>query len=283
MGNFFDFSIEGKIIVKGPNRLEFLNGIVSNDVNKNGVYAAFLNRFGKILSDCKIYQFSDFILVNCSLVGKNKILEKLKEDAKLSKCIIEDVTMKFGLFSLDKNTLDNIQLNHLEKINENKIKINGEIEIMVVENKRTLENQYDLYVSVSNYNTFKKNLLDNAKQLTNTDYEAGRTAAKKPLFGIDFDSANIPNEVTETMISFEKGCYVGQEIVARVHNLGKPSKKLFYFDGSAKKGDKIFYEGKEAGHVTSSTGKAGFCFLKKEFLDQKNLTINNSEIKVRVV
>jgi len=113
MGKFFDFSIEGKIIVKGPNRLEFLNEIVCNDVNKNGVYTAFLTRFGKILSDCKIYQFSDFVLVNCSLIGKNSILEKLKEAAKFSKCTIEDVSMQYGRLSLGVRTASRLSFSSL--------------------------------------------------------------------------------------------------------------------------------------------------------------------------
>jgi len=100
----FDFSMEGKIIVKGPGRIEFINGLVSNDV-KNlkvnyGIYAAFLDKFGKIMSDCIIYNFGDYLLINTSFIGKQNIIEKLKNDAKLGNSEVEDVTMKYGLFSL---------------------------------------------------------------------------------------------------------------------------------------------------------------------------------------
>src|SRR3989338_600415 len=72
-----DFSIEGKIIVKGPGRVDFVNGLVTNDVenleNFNGCYAAFLDKNGKILSDCIVYRFDDFLFINLGIMGKNNI------------------------------------------------------------------------------------------------------------------------------------------------------------------------------------------------------------------
>jgi len=100
----FDFSIEGKIIVKGPGRVDFINGLVSNDVenleNFNGCYAAFLDKNGKVLSDGVIYKFDEFLLINASVIGRNNIIGKLKDEAPLGKSEVEDATLKYGLFSL---------------------------------------------------------------------------------------------------------------------------------------------------------------------------------------
>ena len=67
----FDFSIEGKIKVTGSGRVDFINGQVTNDIrnleNFNGVYAAFLDRFGKVLTDCIIYNFQDYLLINTNI------------------------------------------------------------------------------------------------------------------------------------------------------------------------------------------------------------------------
>jgi tRNA-modifying protein YgfZ len=67
-------------------------------------------------------------------------------------------------------------------------------------------------------------------------YEALRIAARRPRFGLDTDHRTIPHEVgwIETAVHLSKGCYRGQETVARVHNLGHPPRRLIFLhlDGS---------------------------------------------------
>ena len=173
----FDFSIEGKIKIKGEGRTDYINGIVSNDVANlkdfNGVYAAFLDKFGKVLSDCIIYKFNDFILINLSIIGKNNIIKKLTDDAGLGKSEIEDATLKYGLFSLQGpksieliNTIINNNLD-LKQQYQSKIKKiiihNNETEIIITKNKRTTEDGYDIFVPASIYNEFKDLILEKGK------------------------------------------------------------------------------------------------------------------------
>jgi tRNA-modifying protein YgfZ len=70
-------------------------------------------------------------------------------------------------------------------------------------------------------------------------FEALRIAAGRPRIGIDTDHRTLPNEVgwIETAVHLAKGCYRGQETVARVHNLGRPPRRLalLHFDGSAER------------------------------------------------
>jgi folate-binding protein YgfZ len=67
-------------------------------------------------------------------------------------------------------------------------------------------------------------------------YEALRVAARRPRFGLDTDHRTLPHEVgwIETAVHLDKGCYRGQETVARVHNLGRPPRRLVFLhlDGS---------------------------------------------------
>jgi folate-binding protein YgfZ len=66
-------------------------------------------------------------------------------------------------------------------------------------------------------------------------YEALRVEARRPRFGVDTDHRTIPNELEwlATAVHLEKGCYRGQETVARVHNLGRPPRRLvlLHLDG----------------------------------------------------
>lgn len=70
-------------------------------------------------------------------------------------------------------------------------------------------------------------------------YEAFRVAAGRPRFGLDTDHRTIPNETPwlEHAVHLDKGCYRGQETVARVHNLGRPPRRLalLHLDGSAER------------------------------------------------
>jgi folate-binding protein YgfZ len=91
-------------------------------------------------------------------------------------------------------------------------------------------------------------------------HEALRIAGHRPRFGTDTDHRTIPHEVgwIESAVHLEKGCYRGQETVARVHNLGHPPRRLvmLHLDGSENKlpahGDKVQAGGSEVGFVGSS-------------------------------
>jgi folate-binding protein YgfZ len=91
-------------------------------------------------------------------------------------------------------------------------------------------------------------------------YEALRIAAGRPRLGLDTDHRTIPHEVgwIETAVHLNKGCYRGQETVARVHNLGHPPRRLVFLhlDGSADAlpahGDQVLRDGTPVGFVGSA-------------------------------
>jgi folate-binding protein YgfZ len=87
-------------------------------------------------------------------------------------------------------------------------------------------------------------------------YEAHRVAAIRPRLGVDTDERTIPHEVgwIGTAVHLDKGCYRGQETVARVHNLGKPPRMLVlvHLDGSADRpatGDALLAGGRTVGRL----------------------------------
>jgi hypothetical protein len=95
-------------------------------------------------------------------------------------------------------------------------------------------------------------------------FEALRIARGEPRFGLDTDQRTIPNEVgwvgsaPWAAVHLDKGCYRGQETVARVHTLGRPPRRLtmLHLDGSANRlpepGTPLLYDGREVGFVGSS-------------------------------
>jgi len=90
-------------------------------------------------------------------------------------------------------------------------------------------------------------------------YEALRVEARRPRFGVDTDHRTIPNELPwlQTAVHLDKGCYRGQETVARVHNLGRPPRRLvlLHLDGVsevlAEPGTPVLAGAREVGRVGS--------------------------------
>jgi tRNA-modifying protein YgfZ len=107
-------------------------------------------------------------------------------------------------------------------------------------------------------------------------HEALRIAAHRPRLGLDTDARTIPHELgwIETAVHLSKGCYRGQETVARVHNLGHPPRRLvmLHLDGSEDRlpghGDAVQLDGADVGFVGSAArhyelGPIGLALVKR--------------------
>ncbi|MCW2724946.1 MAG: folate-binding protein YgfZ [Frankiales bacterium] len=115
-------------------------------------------------------------------------------------------------------------------------------------------------------------------------HEALRVAARRPRLGVDTDHRTIPNEVgwLTRAVHLDKGCYRGQETVARVHNLGRPPRRLvlLHLDGSESElpttGDPVTYDGREVGWVGTAArhhelGPIALALVKRQVPDDAEL------------
>ena len=125
------------------------------------------------------------------------------------------------------------------------------------------------------------------------DYEAARIAAGRPRFGVDFDDTT---HIAETpliarAVSFTKGCYPGQESVARVQNLGRIRKRLvgLEFEGAdvPSVGTTLTAESLEVGRVTSAAmwdaRVAGIGFVRSDVHDGASITAGGTAANVRAL
>ena len=91
-------------------------------------------------------------------------------------------------------------------------------------------------------------------------FETARIEAGIPRFGADMDETSIPLEcgIESRAVTYTKGCYIGQEVINRIHSVGHVNRELGALrlaDGLQilpQRGDKLFHAGKEVGHVTSA-------------------------------
>jgi folate-binding protein YgfZ len=117
--------------------------------------------------------------------------------------------------------------------------------------------ELDLVVPRDQVADWRRRLVDAGVQSVGVwAYEAHRVTALRPRLGVDTDERTIPHEVgwIGTAVHLDKGCYRGQETVARVHNLGKPPRMLvlLHLDGSADRpatGDTVLAGGRTVGRL----------------------------------
>ena len=129
---------------------------------------------------------------------------------------------------------------------------------------------------------------------SSTHWNQQRIANRWPVFGIDYDQRNLPQEIDRDAqaISFRKGCYLGQETVARLDALGQVQKKLFTFRllgaDSVTSQAKIVCDGQEAGFITSvvsdpqsPSSQLALGYLKRAFFkDHSKLSVQNMPLQV---
>ena len=127
-------------------------------------------------------------------------------------------------------------------------------------------------------------------------FEALRIARGEPRLGLDTDHRTIPNEAgwISTAVHLDKGCYRGQETVARVHNLGRPPRRLtlLHLDGSEnrlpKQGTELFNGEKSVGFVGTSArhhelGPIALAMVKRNVPVEVTLTVDNMPAAQEVV
>lgn len=117
------------------------------------------------------------------------------------------------------------------------------------------------------------------------EFEQMRVASGLPLFGHELTTDYIPLE-TDLWddVSFNKGCYIGQEIIARMESRGRISKKLVRLeaDGELEMGAEITADGKKAGTITSVAGQLAMGYVKTAALEAETpLQVNGTILKIR--
>ena len=116
------------------------------------------------------------------------------------------------------------------------------------------------------------------------ELERARIEAGVPAWGSELDDSILPAEagLDETHISFTKGCYPGQEPIARLRNRGHVNRRLRVLEAeTAAPGDEIVHEGKAVGRVTSAVPGSALGYVRVEVPDVAELTVGDSAARLR--
>ncbi|MCZ6626231.1 MAG: aminomethyltransferase family protein [Deltaproteobacteria bacterium] len=267
-----DLCHHGLLRFTGPDRISFLQGMVSNDVKNlasgQGVYAAVLDIQGKILADTRIFCMGESFLLDLWEPLKEKIFTHLNRYLIADDVEITDLTGQFAIISLQG---PEAQLFLSELLQQGKIPLReldhrpfqiDDAEIRLVRSTHTGEKGYDFLIPIGSLKAVVLRIEETGKRFSlqwvgTQAQEILRTEAGIPRYGIDMDENNLLLETgLEQAVSFQKGCYLGQEVVERIHTRGHVNKKLvgMLLDGdtAAERGNTIRAEEKEIGKVTTS-------------------------------
>jgi folate-binding protein YgfZ len=122
--------------------------------------------------------------------------------------------------------------------------------------------------------------------LADDELERLRIEAGTPTWGKEIDDSILPAEagLDESHVSFTKGCYPGQEPIARLRHRGKVNRRLRVLDiESAEPGDELRFEGKTVGRVTSAVGGRALAFVRVEVPDNARMEVGSNKETARLV
>ncbi len=209
--------------VRGGGAVEFLQGQVSNDVESlapgEGCYATILNHKGKLRTDLRILRGPDFLWLDTEPIGHAVLRHMLATYTVGRDVQFEDVSERHALLSLVGPGSDAV-LDDPPPPTEHAFVDTGQ-----GLNVRT-DLGVDLLCSTTRADELRAEL--GVEQVSGDVAECLRIESGRPRLGFDMDAETIPQEagINERAVDFEKGCYVGQETVARLFYKGKPNRHL---------------------------------------------------------
>ena len=218
-----DRSERGKLALTGPDAKTFLHGQVTNDIEAlqpgHGCYAAFLTHKGKMLGDLRVFDVGDELLLDCERVALQELFNMIRRYKLGADMELHKRTLELALLSVIGP--DAPRLAGPREHDNARVTV-GSVDGVAV----TTDVGTDLFCAADDKDALRAALdfPDGAE----ADAEVVRVEHGRPRYGLDLDESVIPQEagLNDRAVSFTKGCYVGQETVARLHYRGKPNRRL---------------------------------------------------------
>jgi glycine cleavage system T protein len=268
-----DLSSRGRMVVSGSEAVLFLNGLITNDMKtlseNRWMPAAFPNVQGRLIASVRVVRLPDettpaFLIdtepATHEAVSKNILRFTLAGDFHVND--VTDQTAHLTLQGADASRLIATVLGDaaadLPPFAALRLRDERFPDVTIFHSSHTGANGFDLVVPNEHAAALWQALQSaGARPVGHTALEILRIEAGIPRYGIDMDESNVVTEAAlDDAVSFTKGCYVGQEIIARIKYRGHVAKKLSGLVcgkvGGVQSGAQIqATDGKEIGRVTS--------------------------------
>jgi folate-binding protein YgfZ len=239
----FDRSHRGRVRVNGDKAAEMIAGLVTNDVGGlvpgQGCYAAALTAKGKIVADVRVFIDEGSVLVDTPPRAAQAWAAMVKKfvNPRIAPHVDESAALRdLGIFGMNARhvvaTLTGVQapaLTALPPYAHVTVEIGGQ-KVLVTKSPELGLEGFELFVRAEQFDAlWERAAASGAVPAGLEAWEIARVEAGRPEWGLDIDDNTIPQEANFDelhAISYTKGCYVGQETVARVHFRGHVNKHL---------------------------------------------------------
>ena len=277
----------GVILVSGEDAKDFLQNIITNDINKvsnkNSVFAALLTPQGKYLNEFFVVQNNKGYLLDCSENSTKELIKDLSKYKLRSKVEIEEFSSEFVIGVINDSKFKELQ-DEL-KSNENTITYRDTPIFLDPRNKklgaRIISNIEKLYLTIKKLNL---SIIDNKEYFSLAHKlgvpEKGLLNLKDQLFGLEANFEELQ------AIDFKKGCFIGQENTARMKLKNKLRRRLLPISSSEKLniGDEITFNNIKIGKILIDQpypfGLIKVLEPNLEDFEDKILLANNKECKI---
>lgn len=280
-GSGFTELPRGLFAVWGKESVQFLDGLITNDVKtlEDGaeMLAAFPNAQGRLLALVRVLRQGKRFLIETEEATREKLFQNLFRFTYAGDFFVEDLSEQYRYFETWNLGSAIAPLDGGFVFNAGRS--NG------------------CFVPAAASDEFRRSLIENeAAEISDELYETLRIEAGIPKYGVDMDETTIVPELGfEEMISYKKGCYIGQEIIARIHFRGHVAKRLTGLlaePGAIANGllpgtELSTLDGKNAGRITSSIfspsleKNIAMAYVRYEFLPEATV-LTTADGKVAV-
>jgi folate-binding protein YgfZ len=270
-----DLGFRGRICLLGEDRVRLLNGQVTNDVKTlaagRGCHAAFCSPKGRLVADVYIYALAQELLLDFEPGLTGNLIERLEHHIVAEDVQVVDVAPHYGLLTVQgpkaAGVVEALELfgplptEPLSLVHHSEPTLG---DVYAVNRSRAGFPGFDLFVPTDALGAVLDKLAAAARNLGGrlagfTALEWARFEAGIPRFGVEMDETLLPPEagLDRDAISYTKGCYTGQETIARVRTYGSVTKALRGLKLPANlpelptKGTKLFRDGREVGQIMS--------------------------------
>ncbi len=277
-----DLSLRGRVCLVGADRQKFLNGQVTNNVKDlnvgEGCYAVLVTAKGKMQSDLNVFCLAEELLLDFEPGLTHLVAQRLEKYIIADDVQVVDAAPHYGLLSVQGPKAEAVvrSLNLGLAVPAKPMTFTtspdaalGQLYLMNL--PRVGTSGFDLFAPATSLAALADQLLVAVKSVGGRAcgwqaLETARIEAGLPRFGADMDESNLPPEagIEARAISYTKGCYIGQEVIARIRTYGQVVKSLRGLrladdlKGLPLRGDKLLRDGKEVGYLTSAVASPTF-------------------------
>jgi len=291
------------IVVKGKDAENFLQGQITNDIEiikdeNKAIYAGYCSPKGRLIAFFLIIKVRDNYYLFCPSSISEEISKKLSMYIMRSKVSLVKSPENTSYFSFYgggkeeknfKNTWDALPNNLMETIQHpNEQNTTGLLSITKLPGKN---NRYFVLGEKESIGMLYKEVYPNLGGLDSESWHASDIEAKIPNIFKESQDKFIPQSLNLDLIdaiNFKKGCYTGQEIIARTHYLGKPKRRMFLGAISTneppKVGDEIYVENEIIGQIVNfyEKDKEFYRILFEIRIEKANLDVMLRDIKIEI-